>query len=90
METIHSVRMPKVEYGRLHPPPTDFLSRNLDAGIPLRFIPAYGNPPLAVMQEVYSSRESMDAIGNANIAPANLPRISGLWALSSITEASTR
>ena len=53
METIHSVRTPKVEYGRLHPLPTDFLSRNLDAGIALRFIPAYGNLPLAVMQEVY-------------------------------------
>ena len=52
METIHSVRMPKVEYGRLYPLLTNFLSRNLDAGIPLRFIPAYDNLPLAVMQEV--------------------------------------
>ena len=42
METIHFVRTPKVEYGRLPPLLTDFLSRNLDAGIPLRFIPAYG------------------------------------------------
>ena len=31
---------------------TDFLSRNLDAGIPLRFSPAYGDLPLAVKQEV--------------------------------------
>ena len=53
METIHSVRMPKVEYGRLHPLLTDFLSRNLDAGIALRFIPAYGGLPLAVVQEAY-------------------------------------
>ena len=43
---IHSVRTPKVEYGRLHPLLTDCLSRNLDAGIPLRFIPAYGGLPL--------------------------------------------
>ena len=52
METIHSVHTPKVEYGRLPPLMTDFLSRNLDAGIALRFIPAYGNLLLAVMQEV--------------------------------------
>ena len=54
METINAVRMPKVEYGRLLPLLTDLLSRNLDAGIALRFIPAYGNLSLAVMQEVYS------------------------------------
>ena len=59
METIHSVRTPKVEYGRLHPLLTDLLSRNLDAGIALRFIPAYGCGELfpfknifLVMQEV--------------------------------------
>ena len=46
METIHSVRRLKVEYGRLHPLLTDCLSRNLDAGIALRFIPAYGGLPL--------------------------------------------
>ena len=52
MKTINSIRMPKVEYGRLHPLLTDFLSRNLDAGIALRFIPAYGGLPLAIVQEV--------------------------------------
>ena len=44
--------LPKVEYGRPHPLPTDFLSRHFDAGIPLRFIPAYGGLPLAVVKDL--------------------------------------